>query len=208
MHASLTYSAFDAVGLAASLGGPEALARVLGMLPREFPAAILVAQHLGASGSYVADVLGRNSPLPVTLAKHADPVRPGRVYVAPPDRHLLVTAEHRLELARTPRVKFCRPAAEPLFVSIASAYRERAIGVVLTGMNTDGAIGTQAIKWMGGRVIVQDPASARAAGMPRAAIATGCVDFVLPLERIAAALIALVMARGAADLFRVYPPAA
>jgi two-component system chemotaxis response regulator CheB len=92
-----------------------------------------------------------------------------------------------------------------LFASVAVTYGERAIGVVLTGMGCDGAAGVRVIKGHGGRVLVQEPATARAAAMPRAVVATGCVDFVLPLSVIAPALMALVMVPGAADLLRVAP---
>jgi two-component system chemotaxis response regulator CheB len=120
----------------------------------------------------------------------------------------MVTAERTIQLSDTAPVKFCRPAGELLLLSVAATYRERALGVVLTGCNTDGALGVQAIKWLGGRVLIQDPASSRAAGMPRAAIATGQVDFVLPIGRIAAALVTMIMVPGAAEFFRVWPTAA
>jgi two-component system chemotaxis response regulator CheB len=146
--------------------------------------------------------------LPVT----SSPLRENRIsparYVGPADLHLLVTADRRIHLSDAAPVKFCRPAADRLFLSAAATYRERALGVVLTGCNTDGALGVQAIKWLGGRVLVQDPDTCRAGGMPRAAIATGQVDFALPIERIAAALVAMVMVPGAAEFFRVCPSAA
>jgi two-component system chemotaxis response regulator CheB len=100
-------------------------------------------------------------------------------------------------------VKACRPAGDPLMVSAATSYGDRTLGVVMTGLNTDGAAGAQAIKWSGGMVLAQDQATCRAVGMPRAAIATGCVDLVLPLEALGPAIVALVMAPGAATVFRV-----
>jgi two-component system chemotaxis response regulator CheB len=203
------YCRFDVVAVAASLGGPAALGAILGALPPDFPAALLVAQHLSEkSAPIIVHHLERHSTLPVSLAHAGEQISSGRVYVAPPDQHLTVSADRCLHLARGPRVKFCRPAAEPLFASVAGTYRERSLGLVLTGCNTDGAIGVQTIKWMGGRVVVQDPADARAAGMPRAAIATGAVDYVVPLERIFAALVALVMAPGVAEYLKVVPPTA
>jgi two-component system chemotaxis response regulator CheB len=168
-----------------------------------------VVQHLSAtSGPLVLAHLRRESALPLAFAEEGELLRPARVYLAPPDRHILLDADRRIRLSRLPRVKFCRPAAEPLFVCAAGSYRERALGLVLTGCNTDGALGVQTIKWMSGCVLAQDPATARAAGMPTAAIATGAVDYVIPLERIPAALIALVMAPGVADYLRVCPAAA
>ena len=201
------FAAFDVVVIAASLGGVNALKCVLGGLPTNFPAAILIAQHLNPYGRPVHGWLAPFCKLAVVTGTAGDAVRPETVVLAPPDRHMLIGPDHRLVIERSPRVKFCRPSAEPLFVSAASSYRERALGVVLTGCNSDGALGTYVLKCLGGRVLVQDPASAQAGGMPRAAIGTGHVDFVVPLEQIAAALVALVMVPGAAELFRVYPAA-
>jgi two-component system, chemotaxis family, protein-glutamate methylesterase/glutaminase len=208
-YAALDYSGFDIVVVAASLGGPAALARILEALPPEFPAGIVVAQHVSEiSAPGVVQHLSEVSKLPVAAAQAGEPLVGGRVYVAPADQHVLITPDRRLCLTRSPKVKFCRPAAEPLFATAAGTYRERALGVVLTGCNTDGTVGAQTIKWMGGRVLVQDPATARAIGMPRAAIASGAVDYVVPLDKIAAALVALVMVRGVAEYLKVVPTAA
>lgn len=202
------FAAFDAVAIGASLGGPEALRTLLGGIPSDFPAAILVVQHLNRGRRPLPRYLELESPLPVKEAENGEPVRAGWVYIGPPDRHLVITAEQRILLSDGAPIKFCRPAAERLFLSAAAAYRERLLGVVLTGCNTDGAMGVQAIKWLGGRVLVQDPNTCRAPGMPRAAIATGQVDFILPIERIAAALVTMTMVSGAAEFFRVWPAAA
>ena len=203
------YSGFDVITVAASLGGPAALGFILSALPAEFPAAIVIAQHVSdKSLPLIFHHLIRNSTLPVTIAQNGEWAAPGHVYLAPADRHLLMGADRRLLLTQHPKVKYCRPAAEPLFASVAATYRDRSLGLVLTGCNTDGAVGTQTIKWMGGRVLVQDPNTARAAGMPRAAIATGAVDYVVPLDHIPAALVALVMARGVADYLKVWSAAA
>jgi two-component system chemotaxis response regulator CheB len=203
------HSSFDVLAVAASLGGPAALGSILSRLPLEFPASVLVVQHLSMrSAPLIIDQMRRSSALPITIAVDGDLPLPGHVYLAPPEHHLVVGNDRRLSLNRQPRVKFCRPAAEPLFASVAGTYRERALGLVLTGCNTDGAMGVQALKWMGGRVLVQDPATARAAGMPRAAIATGLADYVIPLELIPAALVALVMAPGVAEYLKVWSAAA
>lgn len=198
-----SYSAFDVVAVAASLGGPEALTQLLGLLPASFPADVLVIQHIAPSSNWLRSRLERVSTLPVKTVEGGELLTGGMVYLAPSDRHLLVNPERRLQLGTGPKVKFCRPSAEPTFASVAGMYRDRALGVVLTGCNTDGSMGAQMIKWMGGRVLVQDPATARASGMPNATIATGAVDFVLPIDGIAAALVSLVMARGVADYLRV-----
>jgi two-component system, chemotaxis family, protein-glutamate methylesterase/glutaminase len=203
------HCSFDLIAVAASLGGPAALGFILSRLPLEFPASVVVVQHISTrSAPLLIEQVRRSSALPVTVAAAGDLPVPGHVYIAPPDHHLVVENDRRLSLNRQPRVKFCRPAAEPLFASVAGTYRERALGLVLTGCNTDGALGVQALKWMGGRVLVQDPATARAPGMPRAAIATRLADYVIPLEMIPAALVALVMAPGVADYLKVWPAVA
>jgi two-component system, chemotaxis family, protein-glutamate methylesterase/glutaminase len=208
-YRSARYRGFDVVAVGSSLGGPAALSLILASLPRDFPAAIVVAQHVSAvTGPSLVPQLHCRSSLPVSLAQNSQRLCPGHVYCAPFDHHLVIGPDRRIQLTRTRKVKFCRPAAEPLFASVAGTYRERALGLVLTGCNSDGSLGAQALKWMGGRVMVQDPKTARAPGMPQAAIATGAVDYVVPLDRIAAALIALVMVPGISDYLRVEPVAA
>jgi two-component system chemotaxis response regulator CheB len=202
------FAAFDAVAIAASLGGPEALSRIVASLPPNFPAALLVVQHRSSPDLWLDRKLAAVSTLPLRVPGNGEPVRPGSVYLAPPDYHMLVQPDRRLILTHDPKVKFCRPSAEPLFTTVGSVYRDRALGVVLTGCNTDGSLGAQSIKWMGGRVLAQDPETCRARGMPQAAINTGAVDFVLPLEKIVAALIALVMVPGCAEYFKVSRSAA
>lgn len=198
------YAAFDLVAIVASLGGLEALPEVLAALPADFPAALAVCQHVGPQSPLTLPRLfGRRSRLPAVYAVDAEPLTGGRVYIAPPDQHLLVSRDRRVVLSRSRRVKCCRPAGDPLLVSAAAAYGERTLGVVMTGLNTDGAAGAQAIKWTGGMVLAQDHTTCRASGMPRAAIATGCVDLVLPLEALGRAIVALVMAPGAATYLRV-----
>lgn len=198
------YAAFDIVAIAASLGGMEAVGQLLSAIPRDFPAVITLVQHLGpASSGVVPRILARSSNLPVAHAQPDESLLPGRVYVAPPDHHFFIARTGRASVLRSPRVRFTRPAADPLLVSAALCHGPRTLGVVLTGANTDGAAGAQAIKWAGGMVLAQDQASSRAFAMPRAAIATGCVDLVLPIEVMGRAIVALVMARGAAEFLRV-----
>ena len=121
-------------------------------------------------------------------------VEPGFAYVAPPNHHLLVDAGGILALSSTELVHFVRPSADLLFESVAGAYGPRAIACVLTGSGSDGAMGVSAVKSRGGTVIVQDPESAEFKGMPEAAVATGAVDFVLPLDEIGAVIRGLVEA--------------
>jgi two-component system chemotaxis response regulator CheB len=190
---------FDVVALAASAGGLKAIAEVLGALPRDFPAAIVVVQHLDPRHrSLMAEILGRRTALPVKEAAEGDRLAAGRVYVAPPNRHLLVNPDATISLSQTELVHFVRPSADLLFESVAASYRERAIAVVLSGTGTDGAMGVKAIKKTGGTVIVQEPASSEFRGMPDAAEETGRADFVLPLHEIAPAIVSLVNARPAA----------
>jgi two-component system chemotaxis response regulator CheB len=185
---------FDIVALAASAGGLTALIEVLSDLPINFRVPIVVVQHLDPRHpSLMAEILGRRTPLKVIQAKQGDKLIPGVVYIAPPNNHLLVNSDGTASLSQSEMVHFLRPSADLLFESVAASYKERAIAVVLTGTGSDGAMGVEAIKKMGGTVIVQDDKSAEFAGMPSSAIKTGDVDFVLPLAEISSALITLVM---------------
>jgi two-component system chemotaxis response regulator CheB len=184
---------YEVVAIAASAGGLFALRAVLGRLPEGFPAAVLVVQHLDPRHrSLMAQVLGRRTTLPVGEAADGDHLRPGTVFIAPPDRHLLVNAGGALSLTQTELVHFVRPSADLTFDSLAAAYEDRAIAVVLSGTGSDGSLGVQAIKQRGGTVIASDQATSEFFGMPAAAIQTGAVDFILPLDEIAPALITLV----------------
>ena len=161
---------------------------MLSTLPADFPAALLVVQHLDPRHrSLMADILNRRTAVPVKEAEEGEQVRTGRVYIAPPNRHLLVNPDRTLSLTQTQLVHFVRPSADLLFESTAASFKERAIAVVLSGSGHDGSMGVKAIKKMGGTVIVQD-AHAEFGGMPQAAIKTGLADFVLPLDEIAPAL--------------------
>ena len=187
-------AAFDVVALAASAGGLAALSAVLSALPADFPAALLVVQHLDPRHrSLMAEILSRRTTLRVKQAAEGDRLSPGNAYIAPPDRHLLVNPDGTLSLSQSELVHFVRPSADLLFESVAASYKDRAIAVVLTGTGSDGNMGVKAIKKMGGTVIAQDEKTSEFSGMPSAAIQTGQVDFVLPLDEIAPALITLVM---------------
>jgi two-component system chemotaxis response regulator CheB len=184
---------YEIVALAASAGGLKALTDVLEALPAQFPAAIVVVQHLDPRHrSLMAEILGKRTAMPVKEAREGDMLEPSRIYVAPPNRHLLVNQDRTLSLTQTELVHFVRPSADLLFESAAASYRERAIAVVLSGSGSDGAMGVKAIKKMGGTVIVQDEKTAEFSGMPQAAVKTGEVDFILPLPEIAPALLTLV----------------
>src|SRR3989442_2474079 len=182
-------AAFDIVALAASAGGVTALSLLVSKLGPGFPAAVVVVQHLDPRHrSLMADILSRRTSLRVVQAHEGDQLSQGTVYIAPPDRHLLVNPDGTLSLSQSELVHFLRPSADLLFESVAARYRDRAIAVVLTGTGSDGSMGIKAIKKMGGTVIVQDEQSSEFFGMPNAAILTGDTDFVLPLDEIPAAL--------------------
>ncbi|HEX9944686.1 MAG TPA: chemotaxis protein CheB [Thermoanaerobaculia bacterium] len=186
------------MALAASAGGITALREVLSALPSDFPAPVLVVQHLDPRHrSWLAEILGHYTALAVCQAQGGELPMAGRVYLAPPDRHLLVGESGTLGLSEAARVQYVRPSADLLFTSLAEVWGVGAIAVVLTGTGRDGAEGVRAIKGHGGMVIVQDEASANFFGMPRAALRTGLVDRVLPLDRIAPALIELTVGANA-----------
>ncbi len=190
-------AAFDVVALAASAGGLTALSQVLAGLPADFPATLVVVQHLDPRHrSLMADILSRRTALRVKQAEEGDRLASATVYIAPPNRHLLVNPDGSLSLSQSELVHFVRPSADLLFESVAASYRDRSIAVVLTGTGSDGAMGVQAIKKMGGTVIVQDEKTSEFFGMPGAAIQTGSADFVLPLDEVASALVTLVMKGG------------
>lgn len=197
-------TAFDIVVITASLGGIQALSQILSSLPAVFPIPIIIVQHLSPLyKSHLVEVLRHRTFLHVKWAESGESMQAGVVYVAPPDFHVLVRTPGILTLTQTPKVEFTRPSANPLFESVATCYRERAIAVVLTGAGKDGANGVQAIKATGGRVLVQNFRTSQAFSMPQAALKTGCVDFALSLRAIAPALVSLVMVSGAAQFFSV-----
>ncbi len=188
-------SAFDVVALVASAGGLAALTAVLSHLPADFPAAVVVLQHVDPSRpSLLAELLGRRSGLPVCEARQGDRLRPGTVLVAPPAHHLLVGPGGVLTLTSTEPVHYSRPSADALLESVAQTFGPRALAVVLTGAGSDGSDGVRAVKQRGGTVIAQDRLTSQSFGMPGAAIRTGCVDAVLPVGEIAPALVQLVTA--------------
>ncbi len=175
-------AAFDVVALAASAGGIEAVLTVLRALPADFPAAVLVLQHMRGPTA-LSDLLGRHTALPVEWATDGAPITPGRVYVSPPLRALEVLPDHTCAISHEARSGLQKPIDTALS-SLAESYGERALAVILTGMLNDGAAGVQVIKAAGGTVIVQSEDTAEQPSMPRAAIETGVVDLVLPLSEI------------------------
>ena len=178
----------DIVVVGASAGGVEALTNLVGSLPADLPASVFVVLHVPATGSSaLPDILTRHGPLPASHAKDGEPIEQRRIYVAPPDHHLLLRAGH-VHLARGPRQNGHRPAVDPLFRSAAWEYATRVAGVVLSGALDDGTAGLLAIKSRGGIAIVQHPEESLYPGMPNNAIEHVEIDHVLPAAGIAETL--------------------
>jgi two-component system, chemotaxis family, protein-glutamate methylesterase/glutaminase len=172
------------VAIGASAGGLHAVSQILTGLPQGFPGCLAIVQHRrGDSGSLLRELLAQKSPFPVIEPSHGAPIRPGHVYLAPPDYHLLVEPGY-FALSVDPPISCSRPSIDALFESAASAYRRRAIGVVLTGANADGAEGAAQLHRLGGTVIVQDPSTAEAPACPTAALSSVPSAIVLPLSEI------------------------
>jgi len=172
---------FYVAGIGASAGGGEALTSLVAELRLDLPAAVIVVLRVTASGtSVLAQILDRAGPLPAVPASEGDEVRPGTIYVAPPDRHVFVRDGH-LQLTRGPRENGFRPSVDVLFRSAARSARSRVIGVILTGALDDGTAGLWAVKRLGGLAVVQDPEDAMFDAMPRNAMAYVDTDAVVPL---------------------------
>jgi two-component system chemotaxis response regulator CheB len=184
---------YGILAIASSAGGISALGRVLGELPVELPVPVVIVQHLDPRHeTIIAEVIGRRTKLAVKLAAEGERAEVGKVYIAPPNRHLLVGVEGVMSLTSSELVHFVRPSADLLFESVAATYGPRALACVLTGTGSDGTMGASAIKSRGGTVIVEDPEHAEFKGMPESVVASGSVDFVLPLGEIADVICGLV----------------
>jgi two-component system chemotaxis response regulator CheB len=176
--------AFEIVVVGSSTGGLKALQTLLSRLPQDFPLPIVIVQHRGKDfESGLCEFLSKRSNVPITEPEDKEPVQPNRVYLAPRDYHLLI-ANQSFALSTDPPVGFARPSVDVLFESVADEYQDRAIGVILTGANRDGAHGLAAIKSRSGVTMVEDPDSAACREMPDAAIAQTRPDWILPLEEI------------------------
>ncbi len=174
----------DIIVIGASAGGVEALSTLVAGFPTDLPAAVFVVVHFPAgSNSALPAILSRRGRLPAEHPQDGDEILPGRIYVAPPDRHLLVKPGC-LRLVRGPRENGSRPAVDPLFRTAARAYGRRVIGVVLTGNLDDGTSGLMSIRGAGGIGVVQDPEEALYAGMPDSAIRIAGAEHVLALAEI------------------------
>ncbi len=183
------------VVIAGSAGAISVLNVLLSSLPPDLAAAVLVVQHRSPERpSFLVEVLERSASLLTKEAEEGELVRAGTIYVAPPDRHMTVTASRAIHLIEGQRILNFLSSANPLFESAAAVYRERAVGIVLSGLGSDACEGAVAIAAAGGIVIAQDPATARAPSMPRAAMAAGAVKAALPVELMAGEIARLVRA--------------
>jgi two-component system chemotaxis response regulator CheB len=174
----------DIIVLGTSAGGVEALRKVAGGLSEGFNGSLFVVMHAGTdSPSLLASILTKSGPLPAAYVKDGQAIEPGRIYIAPPDYHLLLE-KGKMRLSRGPKENLFRPAIDPLFRSAAQIYGARVIGVVLTGGLDDGTSGLQAVKQMSGVTIVQDPKEAYAPSMPANALRHVSIDYCLPVSEI------------------------
>lgn len=180
---------FPMIVIAASTGGPAAVTRVVGTLPKEFPAAVFLVLHMPATfTSQFTLQLAEISALPVKEAEHNEAPQPGTIYLCPGSHHLRLSIGGKISLDSGPRIDGYRPCADVALESVAAYARAFAVAVVLTGMGNDAAKGVKAVKAVGGYVVAQDEATSVIFGMPAEAIQTGAVDEVLPLDSIGAAL--------------------
>lgn len=186
--------------IGASSEGIEALVRIASQLPAGFPAPLLVVQHRDRrSSGYLPAMLRRAGPLPALHPREGDVIRPGHIYVAPPDQHMRLS-QGRIHLSRGPEENPTRPAIDVLFRSAALAYGPAVAGVVLAGYLSEGTAGLLAVKGRGGVAIVQNPSSAGVPSMPRRALANVPIDDVYELDEIAPRLVELVAGRIGAEL--------
>jgi two-component system chemotaxis response regulator CheB len=182
---------FELVVIGTSLGGFHALKTVLSDLPKDFPLPIVVVQHRSFEESeLLAPLLSAYVQLPVVETDDKQQIKPGQIFVGPPNYHILIDGSH-LALSTEAPVLHARPSIDVLFESAAECFREGVLGVLLTGMSRDGTAGLKRIRECGGFTVVQDPQTAQGRIMPEAAIESAAADKVLPLEKIASFLLDL-----------------
>jgi len=176
----------DMIVVGASAGGIEALTQIVPLLPANLPAAVFVVLHLPTeSKSVLPAILGRKSNVRVEHAVDGEPIEHSRVYIAPPDRHLMIE-QNQVRLSHGPRENGHRPAIDPLFRTAARTYGSRVVGIILSGNLYDGTLGLRAVKQHGGVSVVQDPADATYTGMPENAIENDDPDHIVAASDVAA----------------------
>jgi two-component system chemotaxis response regulator CheB len=185
----------DIIVIGASAGGVQALSTLVSALPPNLPAAVFIVLHVPAKPpSLLPNILTRDALMPVSHAKNAELIEHGRIYIAPPDKHLLIEKSH-IKLVHGPKENFHRPSIDTLFRSAARWAGSRVIGVVLTGARDDGTVGMRAIKQQGGLTIVQDPVEATFPSMPMSVMQDISVDYSVPLREIGPLLTRLAQER-------------
>ncbi|OQY48019.1 MAG: hypothetical protein B6242_03535 [Anaerolineaceae bacterium 4572_78] len=187
-----SHQGVEVIGIASSTGGPGALATILGALPANFSRPILVVQHITKGfGLSLVSWLNSQIKLPVKLGQHGGKIRDGQVIIAPDDYHMTVDNRKRIILSKTSPYQGTRPSANYLFSTLAKVYGNKAVGIILTGMGSDGAKGMLAMQQVGAQTIAQNEASCVVFGMPAAAINLKAVEQVLPLTTIPLALMSI-----------------
>src|ERR1041384_2636958 len=181
----------DIIVIGASAGGVQALSKLVAAFPPDLPAAVFIVLHIPSyAPSFLPDILARDARIPVAHATDGEEIKRGKVYVAPPDQHLLIEDRH-VKLVHGPKENLHRPSIDALFRSAARWAGSRVIGVVLTGARDDGTVGMRAIKQCGGIAIVQDPSEAPFPSMPLNVLQDVRVDYSAPLAEIPMILNAL-----------------
>ncbi|MBC7607190.1 MAG: chemotaxis protein CheB [Burkholderiales bacterium] len=176
---------YEAIVIGVSSGGMNAMKVMFSLLPKEFKTPIIIVQHLGEySDNYWIKLLNDKSNLSIKEADEKEKIENGNVYIAPPNYHLMIERDKTFSLTVDERVNYARPSIDVLFESAAEAYKNKLIGVILTGSSSDGTAGIKKIKEYGGLTIAQDPKTAESAYMPASAIAAIKVDYILSLEDI------------------------
>ncbi|TRX20687.1 chemotaxis protein CheB [Flavobacterium franklandianum] len=183
---------YEAIVIGVSSGGLKAMKIIFSHLPKGFKTPIIIVQHVSAhSDSLWIQLLNDTYTIDIKEADEKEKIEDGKVYFAPPNYHLLIEKDKTFSLTIDERVNYARPSIDVLFESAAEAYKNKLIGIILTGSNSDGTNGIKRIQECGGLTIVQDPKTAEAAYMPRSAIAAIQPDYILSLEEITALLIKL-----------------
>ena len=182
MNQNLVY---DAIVIGVSAGGLSALTRLLENLPSDFPIPIVVVQHRARDDrSLLEEVVQQKCKVHVKQADEKEVAKGGVIYFAPPDYHLLIEKDGTFSLTHDPPVSYSRPSIDVLFETAADVFKNRLLGIILTGANSDGAQGIRVMSRYGGTTIAQDPATAEYPEMPNAAIRTGCIQHIMKLEDI------------------------
>ncbi len=176
---------YEAIVIGVSSGGMITLNTILRHLPSDFVLSIIIVQHQHPeSDDFIAKFLDARCNLTVKQADEKESILPGVIYIAPPNYHLMIEEDRTFSLSIDKRVHYARPSIDILFETAADVFGKKLVGIILTGANEDGSHGLRKIKESGGLTIVQDPDTAEVDTMPKAAIASTKVDYILPLEKI------------------------